>query len=192
MQNRDLKKIISYIIIFAIGYFIGDKGLQSTALKNLNLDNLISTQKPLEVGEGSYVVNYIVDGDTVHVKDKDGVETKIRFLAVNTLELTSTSEREKCLAKQEKDFTKENLLGKVVELASDPTQPKLDKYGRTLVYIKLASSTEYFNETLMKTGNAKIYRSTPPAENYQKYLDLQTQAQKQNLGIWNLNNCKLN
>ncbi len=206
MQSRDIKKVLGYLVIFLVGYLLGQ--MQPLSSFGYLPEGKEVVQLPASLreaphsGEGVYVVNYILDGDTIHVKDEHGVEIKVRFLAVNTLELTSTDAREKCLAEQEKQFASDNLLGKEVVLAGDPTQPKLDKYGRTLAYAKILpspplrgensiSSTETFNELLMKTGNAKIYKSTPPATMYQKYLELQTEAIKNKLGIWNENNCKI-
>ncbi len=210
------KKLIAYSIIFIIGYFLGDKTIQNFSLDNLKItlspSNQTPSSLPLDKGRDliatstKYIVNYVVDGDTIHVKNENGVETKVRLLAVNTLELHATSSREKCLAEQEKQFTKQNLLGKEVVLTADPTQPKLDKYGRSLFYISLTpprndgkgtleakqeGEEQTFNELLMKTGNAKIYKSSPPAQMYTKYLDLQNQAIQSRVGIWDPTNCKL-
>ena len=89
------------------------------------------------------------------------------------------------------EFTDTNLLNKKVYLYFDDTQPKRDKYNRLLVYVATTStSTYFFNDLLMQTGNAKVFKATPPAKMYEKYLVYQTAAQNQQLGMWNSELCK--
>ena len=45
------------------------------------------------------------------------------------------------------------------------------------------------NSVLSPDTNARVYKANPPAINYKKYVELQTEAQKNNLGMWNNNLC---
>ena len=179
-------KNFSYLIIFLLAFYIGDKDLENLISKKLSITNSNTNFAPKN---NEYFVTKIVDGDTVHVLDNFGKEEILRFLAVDTLEKNSLDLREKCLANLESNFTKENLLNKKVLLEGDSTQSERDKYGRLLVYITVVSSTKSFNEILLETGNARVYKANPPAINYKKYVELQTEAQKNNLGMWNNNLC---
>lgn len=138
---------------------------------------------------GEYLVNYIVDGDTIHAKDEAGKEEIIRLLVVNTPEIHNTTDRNICFGNMAKKYTEKNLLGKKVSLWGDSTQPKRDKYDRLLVYLKVSTSADFFNDSLMREGYAKVFRSTPPGTFYNKYLEYQTIAKNQKLNMWNQELC---
>lgn len=194
MQNikkyLDLKTLF-YALMLVFAYYLGDADLKKIISRKLNIStNALNVQKIQTVNLGEYLVTKIVDGDTVHVVDSVGKEEVLRFLAVDTLEKNALDAREKCFANMESKFTEENLLNKKVILQNDPTQSERDKYGRLLVYVSLAGSPQTFNETLLSTGNARVYKASPPAVNYKKYVELQTEAQKNNLGMWNTELCR--
>ncbi len=209
---QDIKKYVNtksflYVIILLFGYFLGDADLENLVFKKLNYD--ISVFSKSELLKNEYLVTRVIDGDTVHVKDLNGKEDILRFLAVDTLEKNSTDPREKCLANLQTEFTKENLLNKNIIIETDETQGERDKYGRLLVYVKVTENTpspslskegnsaisaqtnlKIFNEILLETGNAKVYRANPPAKNISKYLRLEKNAQEKKLGMWNPELCK--
>lgn len=196
-KNINLKSLV-YILLLFVAYYLGDADLQKLASTKLNLNEIVSKTQPKE---GEYLVTKIVDGDTVHVQDVKGKEDILRFLSVDTLEKNSTDAREKCLAEMQTEFTKESLLNKKVTLQTDKTQGERDKYGRLLVYVTVplqpppsgeTSDTYYiYNERLLETGNAKVFRANPPATMFNEYLKLQEEAQRNKLGMWNSELCKL-
>jgi endonuclease YncB( thermonuclease family) len=212
-----------YASLLVTAYFLGDSDLENILSKKLGIDLNIfnkstgnvstnylslegSTRTPVSEGVvksnvggylGKYIVNKVVDGDTVHVKDVNEKEDIVRIIAINTLEKNSLDAREKCLANMQTEFTKQNLLGKEVYLFYDATQPKRDKYNRLLNYVATNTVADqsgfinyFYNDYLIQTGNAKIYVASPPAKKYKEYLALQNQAQKENLGMWNTETCK--
>jgi endonuclease YncB( thermonuclease family) len=143
---------------------------------------------------GQFHVSKIVDGDTIHVTDSDGKETIVRFIAVNTPETHKDTKRNECLGNLAKEFTNTSLMNKDVLLFGDSTQPKLDKYNRLLAYVSTdtlatVTPTFFFNDILVKTGNAKVYRATPPAFYFNRYQDEQAQAQINKLVMWNNTLC---
>ena len=142
-------KNFSYLIIFLLAFYIGDKDLENLISKKLSITNSNTNFAPKN---NEYFVTKIVDGDTVHVLDNFGKEEILRFLAVDTLEKNSLDLREKCLANLESNFTKENLLNKKVLLEGDSTQSERDKYGRLLVYITVVSSTKVLMKFYWKLG----------------------------------------
>lgn len=141
------------------------------------------------VGSNAAKVVHIADGDTVTIQLANGEEEIVRLLAVNTLETDSADNREKCFAKLAENFTSKTLLNSEVNYRPDPTQPKRDKYGRLLLYIKKIGETKDFNEELMYTGLAKTYKATPPAQEWQKYENIRKEMESQKKGIWDPNLC---
>jgi endonuclease YncB( thermonuclease family) len=191
MQNLNkylnVKSLI-YILMLFVAYYLGNADLQKLASKKLNIDQTITNTSLVS---GEYLVSKVVDGDTIHVVDSSQKEDIVRLLSVNTLEKNASSTRERCLAKMQTEFTETNLLNKKVYLYFDDTQPKRDKYNRLLAYVATTSTTNYFyNDLLMQTGNAKVFKATPPAANYSKYLVYQLQAEKEGVGMWNSELCK--
>lgn len=201
---KTINKLLFVILLFIISYFA------YFAKIDIHTANILQTVKQVQKNEsantpkndninlsylGNFTVSKIVDGDTIHVLDIKNNEIVVRLLVVNTLELKSANERERCLAKIGKDYTSENLLNKQVELWGDTTQPKLDKYGRTLAYIKVVDANatttdQFYNEKLMNSGLAKVYKASPPGLFYEKYLDLQNKAISDKVGIWNNTLCE--
>lgn len=153
---------------------------QQNEINNLNLEN----------SQVAKVV-YIADGDTVTIQLQNGEKEIVRLLAVNTLEMDSLDEREKCLAKMAKDFTSNSLLNKEVQIISDPTQPKRDKYGRLLLYLKVIDHEQTFNEELMYSGLAKTYKASPSTQEWQKYENIRILQEKDGKGIWDNKLCTM-
>lgn len=141
---------------------------------------------------GEFTIVKVVDGDTFDVVSEGGEKQRVRLLAVNTPESYNTSSRNICLSKLATEYTKNSLLNKQVVLFGDKTQPKEDKYGRLLAYAKEANSSdgEFFNDKLMIHGYSKVYKASPVALYYDKYLKFQKEAQDKKLMIWNMDLCK--
>lgn len=169
----------------------------SNSDKNIIISNSSSTSLEKAVFDdrdfpyiGKFTVSYIVDGDTVHVKDNLGKFLDVRLLAVNTLEIHATSTREKCFAEIEKRITSDYLLGKNVYLYGDRTQPKFDKYGRTLAYINIEGENGFFNDYLIRSGNARMYIAHPEALKIKDYRSMQAQVIKEGVGMWSVSDCR--
>lgn len=194
---KNFKKTIIYFLIAVLAYFAGDKKLleqMSTKMNSefnlpINITNNFSKDKIYFIGK--YNVNYVVDGDTFHVKNENGKEDIVRLLAVNTLEKNSNIEIEKCFANKQSEFTKNYLLNKEIFLYGDKTQPQRDKYNRLLTYA--ATSTEnfinidnnyFFNDYLIETGNAKTYKASPAAYKLPIFEEKMLKAQNSKLNIW--------
>ena len=92
-----------------------------------------------------YLVTHVVDGDTADV-EACGLIVRLRFLDINT------PERGKPGYKEAKEWLKERILGKMVQLE---THGK-GRYGRTLAYVYY-NGVE-INKELYCLGYAKRYR----------------------------------
>ena len=201
MQNLNSTKIQRYIICFIVlvlGYYAGDQELVQKALEKFNHSTSINqtNQSSESTNEkiyfiGKYKVDRVVDGDTFHAKNENGEEEIIRIMAVDTLEMKEVDTDKLCFAKKQTAFTKDYLVNKDVYLYADKTQGLLDKYQRILAYV--ATSTEnfknkdenyFYNDYLIETGNADIYRANPPAILFKRFEDKMNIAKEKKLGMW--------
>lgn len=98
---------------------------------------IISTEESSESDIIFYNVIRVVDGDTIII-NKDGAETKVRLIGVDTPESVATGNNayKNCVeGKIASEFTKDLLDGASVSLEYD-VSPQ-DKYGRDLCYVYL-------------------------------------------------------
>jgi micrococcal nuclease len=189
LGKTELKRLIyiAYVLVaFLFGYFYKD----ITPTTKILQVSLATSSEPVLLG--TFKVSRIVDGDTVHVLDANNQEEVVRLLSINTPEIHNASDRQVCLGTLASDYTKDHLLDKTVDLYVDETQGRRDKYDRLLAYVHLsgASSTHFFNEDLVSTGNAKVFYTRPATLMYDKYVDLEKVARARQLGMWNPELCK--
>jgi micrococcal nuclease len=187
LRRKPVEKVLLFLFIIAI--LILQKSLNLKGTMSISLDEKDNIQFL-----GVFRVLGVTDGDTITVVDSFGRTETVRFLAVDTLEVKAGSQREKCLGKMATDFTKEKLNNKRVELFTDKTQTRLDKYGRTLAYVRVMDKENkqeniFFNEELLSSGIAKVYIAKPPAALLEKYKTVEKKAKMEKLGIWNLQTC---
>jgi micrococcal nuclease len=117
------------------------------------------------------VVSSVVDGDTFKIGN-----TTYRMIGVDT------PERGKCGFDEATELTTQAIDGKTVRLETDPTQGKVDRYGRSLVYVHV----DDFNlgQRLIVTGHATEYTYSKPYRYQTLYKNAQKAAEAKGLGIW--------
>ncbi len=133
-------------------------------------------------------VSKVIDGDTIEFLSEKNETIKVRLIGVNT------PERGRPYYKQAADYTKKNLLGKIIYLELD-IAPK-DKYQRTLAYVWLSPPsksdkptdgeirTKMFNAQILLDGYADIM-TIPPNVKYQDYfLKYVREAREGSRGLW--------
>ena len=130
-------------------------------------------------------VTRVVDGDTIWV-DIGGTEYKVRYIGMDTPETVDPRKPVQCFGKEASAKNSELVFGKYVRLEKDISD--VDMYGRLLRYVwvvDVASSTEVMvNAELIRLGYAQV-STYPPDVKYQDYfLELQDEAQTNNLGLW--------
>lgn len=190
--NRFFKKnkLLKRIIIFCLLIF------WAFANKNFTFDSDISKDFAKNKQEDSFLkakVTKVIDGDTIKV-DIDGEIYKVRFIGINCPEI---GENEEFFGKEDKEFTKEKLYGKEIFLQKDVSET--DKYGRLLRYVWLEKPKDLNNPSkdeirdssingiLVREGFAKA-NYYPPDTSYTKFLkEIEKQAKKENLSMWNEN-----
>jgi len=134
---------------------------------------------PILVMANTGVVKKVLSGDLVQIGDT----FVARFTGIKSPPMDDT------LGYKIYDFTKRELEGKTVKLftwTTDNTARGIvrDENGHPFVEIEYWKG-EYvsFNEILLKKGFAQVDREYLP-EHLMHYLDLEKEAKKEGLGIW--------
>ena len=121
-------------------------GLAALAVALVGVLLMPANPQSLQVSTGStnsapagpeVVVTRVVDGDTVEVTGP--LAATVQVLGIDAPEYPGGA----CWAKESRDFAARTLDGKTVTVVSDPSQPAVDKRGRTLGYLRLADGSDY-------------------------------------------------
>lgn len=124
-------------------------------------------------------VTGIVDGDTVDVTTAEGL-VRVRVLGVDSPEVHGAVE---CGGPDASAFATQTLLGKPVELLSDPTQERIDDHGRALRYVVQAGVN--YSEAIADHGLAKSYiYGGVPVQAHPQILAAENRAKAARRGIW--------
>lgn len=129
-------------------------------------------------GRDPRIVTYVYDGDTIKV----GEET-VRLLGVDAPEVAwkKYGKKGECYGLEAKAYLEKRVLGKKVQLKSDPKADWQDKYGRTLAYVSLRG--KLVNQELIRQGYAQVLRYFPFSKR-QAFLRQQEKAIAERRGLW--------
>lgn len=117
-------------------------------------------------------VTKVIDGDTIEIEGGK----RVRYIGMNTPEI----ENNECYASEASEVNRKLVLGKTVKLEKDVSET--DKYGRLLRYIYL--DNQMINDELVKFGSAKIETVPPDTKYKNEFLQSQTYAKENKLGLW--------
>lgn len=129
----------------------------------------------------TYSVLEVVDGDTVHL-DKPG-ETSVRIIGIDTPETVHPSEPVECGGPAASKEAERILSGATVRLVYDPTQGRVDYYGRVLGYIDVPGLGD-FGEHMIEDGFAAEYTYDTAYRRRPQYLAAQNRAKNASRGVW--------
>lgn len=121
----------------------------------------------------------VVDGDTVHTKDRN----KIRFLGINTPEMYREDDTPNKDGKSAKTAL-QNMVQKneKVCLMFDPKGDREDRYGRLLAYV-FSDDGEDVNKKLIEQGMAEHYQKASYARK-KEFKAAEETAEKNKVGLW--------
>jgi micrococcal nuclease len=125
----------------------------------------------------------VVDGDTVQVLYR-GSEVSVRVIGIDTPETVHPSEPVECGGPQASTAATRMLTGKRVRLVFDPSQGRIDAYGRTLAYLQTPGVGD-FGLAMVRQGRAAEYTYDTSYARQARYLAAQGNAQAAGRGIWN-------
>lgn len=136
-------------------------------------------------GEGILASNRVVrviDGDTV-VLNRGGKEVTCRLIGVNTPETKAPGKPVEYYGPEATAFVKHWLEGKAVRVDYETHPPKLDRYGRLLVYLFADKGRELVNKTLIERGYAR-FEAGYPTRYKEEFKLAEIKATGASLGIW--------
>jgi micrococcal nuclease len=128
-------------------------------------------------------VTRVVDGDTIVAAQPDGTETKVRVLGLDTPETHKPGTPVQCYGPEATQFARTLLLHQPVTLVPDHTQDALDKYGRSLFYVRLTDGRDYSIEAV-KAGMGRSYTYHRPVQEHDVLEAAQAEARAARLGMW--------
>ena len=118
----------------------------------------------------------VIDGDTIKTSER-----KIRFIGINTMELTTTNKTQKKWALIAKEELTHIIEQAPVCIVKDPQVADKDKYGRDLRYVYQGNTL--LNESLVEKGLAEVYMID--TFTYKEgFLKKQAAAVEQGTGMW--------
>lgn len=131
----------------------------------------------------AFTVSHVVDGDTLHIRGSDSIETKVRLIGIDAPEMIDpTTGQPAHWAEQARNYVLARAEGKPVTVQLEPVQTR-DRYGRLLAYIYLTDS-ECLNLALVRDGQAFADRRFRHSWRPQ-YEMAENEARKKQRGLWN-------
>lgn len=124
-------------------------------------------------------VTRIVDGDTVEVSTASVGLLTVRVLGIDSPEVGAAVQ---CGGPDAREFAARALLRRSVDLTTDPTQDRADRYGRALRYVSVAGSD--YSVLATEAGFARAYVASTPVQAHQRILAAEERARAARLGIW--------
>jgi endonuclease YncB( thermonuclease family) len=127
----------------------------------------------------------VVDGDTVDVRLQTGGEESVRLIGIDTPEVYPVVY---CGGPEASRSLKRLLpVGTHVRLVSDPTQDRVDRYGRILRYVIKRSDGRDMNRVQLRRGWATVYvYHDNPFKRVAHYRSALSDAVAHHRGIWGI------
>lgn len=128
-------------------------------------------------------VAYVHDGDTLYLQP-DGTSSRadeitVRLIGIDTPELRPEVQ---CYAIKARDYVRQELpKGTAVWVMAD--RERLDKYGRSLLYLWTTDGTSV-NLDLVAKGYASALRIAPSDTYWRQFAAAESEAKDAGAGIW--------
>ncbi len=132
--------------------------------------------------DGPLPVVDVVDGDTLTVRRAGAVVT-VRLLGVDTPETVHPDEPLQCYGPEAAARAAELLTGQRVWLEPDPSQDRVDRYGRELAYVWLPGD-HLVNLQLLTGGYAREYTDNLPYAHQAAFRAAEADATAAQRGLW--------
>jgi len=121
----------------------------------------------------------VVDGDTIHVRLGDRIET-VRYIGVNTPEVHHPRKGEEPGGREAAAVNRDLVGGRHVRLELDAQSR--DRYGRLLAYVWVDETM--VNAELVRRGFAQVMTVPPNVRHQRLFLTLQREARAAGRGLW--------
>jgi micrococcal nuclease len=138
---------------------------------------LLALAAPALALEGAVV--RVVDGDTIHVRIGDRIET-VRYIGVNTPEIHHPRRGEEPGGREATALNRHLVAGKQVRLELDVQER--DRYRRMLAYVWIGEVM--INAELVRLGYAQVMTVPPNVRHQALFVKLQRDARDGRRGLW--------
>ncbi|MEO8330497.1 MAG: thermonuclease family protein [Candidatus Nanopelagicales bacterium] len=130
-------------------------------------------------------VSRVIDGDTLDVSRK-GSTVRIRLIGVDAPETAHPSVPVECFGHEASTFARHALLHEHVSLEFDASQARTDRYGRSLAYVWIDSSSRFtlFNQRAIRLGYANEYTFRTEYRWRNQFLRAERRARAAEVGLW--------
>jgi micrococcal nuclease len=118
----------------------------------------------------------VSDGDTVRVRIDGGREERVRYIGIDTPEVTS----DECFADEAAAFNERLVAGREVRLELDADER--DRYGRLLAYVYAGDA--FVNAELLRKGYAQPLTVPPNVRFADRFTRLARDARREGRGLW--------
>lgn len=184
LKSLSLLDIILIITFSLFGdYLPSDLVLPKVYTPTITEKSVLQTTDPKK----TYVVSKVVDGDTIVITDGMSSQ-RVRLIGIDTPETVDPRRPVECFGKEASEKMKELILGKKVNLISDPTQGEKDKYQRLLRYVYLEDGL-FINQTMIEKGFAFEYTYKTPYKYQKEFKDAEVKARNGGVGLWGNEAC---
>jgi micrococcal nuclease len=131
------------------------------------------------------VIDHPIDGDTIAVRTREGRSVHVRRLGIDTPETHRPDTPVECGGRQASAaMARLAPRGTHVTLATDPTQDRIDRYGRLLAYVFLADGRLVEDEQL-RAGWATVYVfHGNPVQRVAEFRVDERRAEEERRGVW--------
>jgi micrococcal nuclease len=142
-------------------------------------------QGALPAGDIAATVDHPIDGDTIAVRTSGGRPMHVRLLGIDTPETHRPGTPVECGGRQASAaMARLAPRGARVTLKTDPTQDRIDRYGRLLAYVFLRDGRLVEDEQL-RAGWATVYVfHGNPVERIRQFQSDQRRAEQARSGVW--------
>jgi micrococcal nuclease len=125
----------------------------------------------------------VVDGDTIHVSI-GGVDKTVRLIGIDTPETHKPGVKVECGGKEATaNAQRIATVGAAATLTPDPSQDKVDRYGRLLAYVYVNHRSLQLEQIYAGLAKVYVYNKKPFArvDTYQRAQDI---AKRLKRGVW--------
>lgn len=126
------------------------------------------------------------DGDTAHFII-NGIDKKVRFLAIDTPEVSSNEEESQRFGKEASEYTCNTLKNaNEIYLEYDGNSDKEDKYGRILAFVHVDGVL--LEKSLIEQGLARVYYIYGDYAHVDELRKIEEETKSKKIGIWSDDN----
>lgn len=146
------------------------------------LDQALQPEQQVDpaVADREYLVQRVVDGDTLLLANRD----RVRLLGVDTPETVAPDRPVEPFGKAAAEFTRLRVEGRRVRLGFD--KERVDRFGRILAYVYLEDGS-LLNEELIRAGLSEAQLQYPySAAMKRRFRAAEAEAREAQRGLWSV------